>query len=263
MISTSISGVVGLIALDRFERRNALGSDLVRALLAALQGFDANDAVGAMVITGSPPAFCAGSDLKELAVLPVDGKCAHERETAAIVRSIAALSKPVIAAVDTYALGGGFMLAVACDVVVSASDARWHLPEVTNGWLPIWGMRALVSRVGPTKARLLSWGAHPIDGHEAHRLGLVDYIATSGDVVSAALVVAEGLAALPREAVATVKAYFEPIVMLQTAEMDEAAIDAFALDCSSATAQRTFDRFMPSGNRRGGGPLPRVPGSRR
>lgn len=134
----------------------------------------------------------------------------HEADTAAIARRIGVLGKPVIAAVEGFALGGGFILAASCDVVVTAENTRWHLPEVPNGWLPPWGLGALVARVGPTKARLLTWGAEPIDGTEALRLGVADYGAPAGEALARAIALAEKLAALPREAVASTKRFFEP-----------------------------------------------------
>ena len=244
MITSSKKGAIGIITLDRPDRRNALGTELIRALRDALQSFDRDRKIRAIVITGSHPAFCAGSDLKELAPLPISARCEHEAETAAVVRAIASLSKPVIAAVEGYALGGGFMLAIACDVVVSGSRARWHLPEASNGWLPIWGMRALISRVGPIRARQLSWGAKAIDGSEAYSLGIVDLVANDGDAMAMALQVAESLAALPPEAVASVKSYFYPFAMPDAEHLDHAACEAFARDCASPAAKATFRRFL-------------------
>lgn len=244
MIATERRGAIGIITLDRPDRRNALSTELIRSLAKALQTFDVNNSVKAIVITGGHPAFCAGSDLKELAVLAVSGRCDHEAETAAVVRSIASLSKPVVASVEGYALGGGFMLAIACDIVVSGSNARWHLAETSNGWIPIWGMRTLISRVGPVRARQLSWGASPIDGSEASVLGIVDHVAHDGEVLKMALQIAEDLAALPQEAVTTVKSFFHPFTMMDAEQLDGEAREAFARDCGSTAAQATFRRYL-------------------
>ncbi|WP_407169163.1 enoyl-CoA hydratase/isomerase family protein [Bradyrhizobium sp. ORS 111] len=243
MIRSEKSGSIGIITIDRPDRRNALGTTLIRTLSASLRRLDADDTVRAVIITGAPPAFCAGSDLKELASLSSADMREHEAETASVVRSISALTKPVIASVEGYALGGGFMLAIACDVVVSSGDAKWHLPEVPSGWLPIWGMRALMSRVGPMRARLLSWGAEKIDGHEAQRLGIVDYVVDNGEALGKALDVAKGLAALPSEAVSSVKTYFQPFVMMDAEQLDVQAHNAFARDCLSEAAQATMSKY--------------------
>jgi enoyl-CoA hydratase/carnithine racemase len=243
MLTVERDGAVAVLILDRPERRNALGTASMRALDVALATADADPATGAVVLTGRAPAFCAGSDLKELGLLDVAGMCAHEAETAAVARRIARLDVPVIAAVEGYALGGGFILAVSCDVVVGASDARWHLPEVTNGWLPPWGLGALLARTGPVAARRLVWGAEPIDGREAHRIGVVDHLAEPGQALATALATAARLAALPREAVRSAKRFFEPQAAADGERLDAAAARAFAADCAAPAAAATLARF--------------------
>ena len=142
-------GAVALLRLDRPAARNALDSTLVDRLAVSLSTLDADRRIRAVVLTGAPPGFCAGSDLRELAGLPVTGMVRHEEVTGAVARAIGALRLPVVAAVEGFAIGGGFLLATACDLVVSAADARWHLPEVGLGWVPPWGLHSLVVRVGP------------------------------------------------------------------------------------------------------------------
>ncbi|MBS7698869.1 enoyl-CoA hydratase/isomerase family protein [Chelatococcus sp. YT9] len=235
---------IAVLTLNRPERRNALGTETMRALAQALDVAESDQAVGAIVLTGAAPAFCAGSDLKELGRLSVDGMRRHEAETAAIARRIGVLSKPVIAAVEGFALGGGFILAASCDVVVTAENARWHLPEVPNGWLPPWGLGALVARIGPTKARLLTWGAEPIDGTEALRLGVADFSAPAGEALARATALAEKFAALPREAVASTKRFFEPFATLDGERLDHLAGHMFAADCAGPPAKATLQRFV-------------------
>lgn len=243
MITSEKKGTVSVITLARPERRNALGTESMRSLAAALSKADRDPDTRAIVLTGAPPAFCAGSDLKELGGLSITEMCEHEAATAAVARSIAFLSKPVVAAVKGYALGGGFILAVSCDVVVTAANARWHLPEVKNGWLPPWGLQALIARVGPVKARLIAWGAEPIDGAEALRLGVADYAAEAGGVLVRSLAVADGLADLPREAVASAKRFFEPFAAADGERLDGVASRFFGSDCESPAARATLDRF--------------------
>lgn len=243
MVKSEMAGAVAIVTLDRAARRNALGTESMQALSAALRAADTNEAVRAIVLAGAAPAFCAGSDLKELGGLSIPQMCDHEAETAAVARSIGFLSKPVVAAVEGYALGGGFILAVSCDVVVSAENARWHLAEVTNGWLPVWGLQALTARVGPVRARLLTWGAEPIDGREALRLGVADAVAPAGDVLARATALAEGLAKLPPEAVASAKRFFEPFVMADAERLDAVSSRMFARDCESSAAKATLSRF--------------------
>ena len=242
-ITVAREGAVAVVTMDRPRRRNALGTRGVRALVAALDELAGDGATRAVLLRGSPPAFCAGSDLKELGPLSVEGMCAHERETAAAVRRIGQTPLPVVAAVEGYALGGGCALALACDVVVTGRGARWAMPEVANGWLPPWGLRALVARVGPVRARLVVWGAMEIDGAEAHRLGMADALAEDGGAEAEAQRIAARLAELPPEAVRSTKRYFEAETMADAERQDMEALRLFASDAASETARATLERF--------------------
>src|ERR1700684_878444 len=177
------AGEIAVLTIDRPERRNALGQQLIEELRNEFDRADRDPNTRVIVLTGSAPGFCAGSDLKELAGTNLAGMGAHEARAAALARSIALMKKPVVSGVEGFALGGGCVLAVSCDVVVSDPSARWHLPEVMIGWIPPWGIQDLVARVGPVAARRLVWGAEPFDGTEAHRLGVTDYVAQSGESV--------------------------------------------------------------------------------
>jgi len=243
MLDTETLGATRVLKINRPERRNALGSELMQALAEALRAADRDDDVGAVVLTGAPPAFCAGSDLKELGGLSIEKMCEHEAATAAVARGMALLAKPVVAAVEGYALGGGFILAVSCDMVVTASDTRWRLPEVANGWLPPWGLQALLARVGPVRARQITWGAEPLDGIEAHRLGVADAVTGPGRTLDRARTLAAALAALPRTSVTSTKRFYEPFIAHDGERLDAAAARAFAADCRGPAARATLDRF--------------------
>jgi enoyl-CoA hydratase/carnithine racemase len=214
-------------------------AELALALLQA----DRDPSVRCIVLTGAPPAFCAGSDLKELSGLSIEAMCDHEAKTARVARMICGLSTPVVSAVEGFALGGGFILAISCDIVVTASDARWHLPEVPIGWLPPWGLRALIARVGPVRARLLTLGAEPIDGQEAHRLGVADLIVDPGAALDRAMAYSSKIAGLPRESVASTKRFFEVFAGDDAERLDADASRAFAADCQSDAAKATLARF--------------------
>jgi enoyl-CoA hydratase/carnithine racemase len=238
------AGDIAILTIDRPARRNALGQQLIEELISALDRADRDPATRVIILTGSAPGFCAGSDLKELAGMDLAGMGAHEADTAALARSIALMNKPVVAGVEGFALGGGLVLAVSCDVVVSDSSTRWHLPEVAIGWIPPWGIQALVARVGPVAARRLVWGAEPFDGAEAHRLGVADYLAEPGESVrEAALRVAKRLAALPAQAVASTKQFFAPLVSGQGESLDAWANRLFLADCGHPAAKATLNRF--------------------
>ena len=243
MITVEQSGRVAVLAIRRPERRNALGSDIVAKLESALHSASANADIGAIVLVGEAPSFCAGSDLKELARLDIAGMVEHELETARVARSIGGLDVPVVAAVEGHALGGGFILAASCDLVVSAQTAVWSLPEVPNGWLPPWGLKALVARVGPSVARRLVWGYEVLDGAIAQQLGVADYCVPEGSAREEAIKLAGRIASLPRHAVTSTKLYFQSEVLRDAELWDQRAARVFANDCLHPAAAETLKRF--------------------
>lgn len=243
MLNSTLEGRVGVLTIDRPNRRNSLGSELIAQLGSELRRLDGRPDVGSVIVTGSAPGFCAGSDLKELSAANLQEMCRHEDDTAALARSIALLSKPVIAAVEGFAIGGGFALAASCDVVVTHASCRWHMAEVTIGWIPPWGLEALVARCGLPKARLLVWGAEPITGTEAVRLGVADYLAAEGEVLKDALLWAHKFAGLPPVAVAAAKRYFSKILAEQAERGDSEATRIFAENCAHETAQATLRKY--------------------
>jgi enoyl-CoA hydratase/carnithine racemase len=242
MLKTQKEGPVTILTIDRPERRNAICSELVAQLRGVFAKCDGDAETQAIVLTGSPPGFCAGSDLKELATFDLKGMRAHEADTAALARSIALLDKPVVAAVDGFALGGGLVLAASCDVVVTTRSTRWHLPEVTIGWIPPWGLETLTARVGPITARRLTWGSKPFDGTEAHRLGIADYVA-DGEALSETVAVATRLAALPSPAVTATKRYFAVAASHNGEAGDALANRMFAENCQHDVAKATLRKF--------------------
>lgn len=238
-----MQGPVAVLRVERPARRNALSDALVAHMREVFSRLDAEPAVGAIVLTGSAPGFCAGSDLKELGSMSLDEMCAHESRTATFCRELAHLNTPVIAAVEGFALGGGFVLAASCDVVVTARSTRWNLPEVEIGWIPPWGIEALVNRLGTARARQLVWGGTPFHGEEALRLGLADHVVDDGAALQRAVEVAGVYACLPREAVAATKLYFATHGARNAEGGDRLASHLFKDNCRHATAQATLRKF--------------------
>lgn len=236
-------GDVAILRIERAARRNALGDALVAELRRALQANDVDDAVGATVITGVAPGFCAGSDLKELGSMSLEEMIEHESRTARFCREIAQLRKPVLAAVEGFALGGGFIFAASCDVVVTARSTRWNLPEVRIGWIPPWGIETLIDRVGLARARQLVWGAQDLDGEEAVRLGVADHLVDDGQTLARATELGRELTRLPREAVGSTKLYFATKAARDGEGGDRLASHLFRDDCRNPVAQATLRKF--------------------
>jgi len=238
---------VATLRIRRPERRNAMDRELVRQLRAAFLRLDRDPAVGAMVLAGGAPGFCAGSDLKFIGNLDLDAMCRFEQECGDLGRLIGFLDTPVVAAVEGFAIGGGFTLATSCDVVVAGRTSRWSLPEVPIGWLTPWGLGSLVARVGPVRARTLCFCLHEMTGSEAREIGVVDVLADDGAAVATAVATAQALARLPRPAVAATKRFFAGHLMRDAEAMDFEANRLFAENCSHPVAKSTLGRFRGPG----------------
>jgi enoyl-CoA hydratase len=189
-------GKVGLITLNRPKVMNALSPDLMRELGQALTGFGADDNIGAIVITGSEKAFAAGADIKAMKdwdymdVYKADYITA-EWETMTQIR------KPVIAAVAGYALGGGCELAMMCDFILAADNAKFGQPEITLGIIPgAGGTQRLPRFVGKSKAMEMALTGRMMDAAEAERCGLVSRVLPAAELVDEAIKTAQKISEL-------------------------------------------------------------------
>jgi enoyl-CoA hydratase/carnithine racemase len=241
MIEVVLKGAVLCIALQREAVRNALDLATTEALLEALERVAGDLSVGAIVLHGRGAGFCAGSDVKEMATASLERRLQIAERKALLMRRLATLDRPVVCAVHGFALGGGFMLAIGCDVVVSAEDAQWRLPEVGLGFFPPWGIEALLRRVGIARARWLVWGAEAVSGIDALRLGLAEEAVAAGNVVSRAMEIATRLAAMPAESVRATKQFFS--VHPPAPGLDVLAREVYRANCDAGAADATFKRF--------------------
>ena len=192
-IEASASEGAGILRLARPKARNALTDTMLQEARSVLADWDADRSVSAIVLTGDDKAFCAGGDLKGTAAsdMPPFDKYRH-RHTAAVwhgfMRLMGRMTKPVIAAVEGYALGGGLELMLRCDFAVASATARFGMPEARRGLFPILGGAWLLSRaVGERKARELAYTGRQIDAEEALRLGLVNHVTEAGRALEKAL----------------------------------------------------------------------------
>jgi enoyl-CoA hydratase len=202
-ILAEVKGRVALITLNRPKQLNALAPKLMQELGAALYGFDADDGVGAIVITGSDKAFAAGADIGVMK----DFDFQHAYKSNYITRDwehIRNIRKPVIAAVAGYALGGGCELAMMCDIVIAAESAKFGQPEINLGILPgSGGTQRLPRAVGKAKAMDMCLTARMMDAAEAERAGLVSRVVPNDKLMDEAMAAAEKIAS-----------YSLPVVMM-------------------------------------------------
>jgi enoyl-CoA hydratase len=193
-ILTETRGRVGLVTLNRPKQLNALSPELIGELTTALEAFEADRGIGAIVITGSEKAFAAGADIKAMAEKSYLD--AYMEDFIASWSAVAECRKPVIAAVAGFALGGGCELAMMCDFIIAADTARFGQPEINLGVMPgAGGTQRLPRYIGKAKAMDLCLTGRMMDAAEAERCGLVARVVPAADLLAEALKAAETIAA--------------------------------------------------------------------
>jgi enoyl-CoA hydratase len=197
-------GKVGLIRLNRPQALNALNRTLVGEVTKAIEAFEADANIGCMVITGSDKAFAAGADIKEMADKTFAdaflGDFAASWDRAATAR------KPIVAAVAGFALGGGCELAMQCDLIIAADNAKFGQPEIKLGIIPgIGGTQRFTRAVGKAKAMDLILTGRMMDAQEAERAGLVARIVPLASLLEEAIKIAETIASMSLPSVLAAK----------------------------------------------------------
>ena len=194
-ILTETRGRVGLITLNRPQALNALNDQLIADLNTALDGYEADDGIGCIVLTGSEKAFAAGADIKEMQSKSyID---AYRSDFIASWERVCRCRKPVIAAVSGFALGGGCELAMSCDFIIAADTAKFGQPEIKLGMTPgAGGSQRLTRAVGKAKAMELCLTGRTMDAAEAERAGLVARVVPAASLIEDALKTAETIAAM-------------------------------------------------------------------
>lgn len=198
-------GAVGLITLNRPEALNALNQALIGELGAALDAFEADDEVGAIVITGGEKAFAAGADIKEMKDKTFV-ECYREDFLTRTWEKLAGCRKPTIAAVAGFALGGGCELAMMADIILAADTAEFGQPEILIGAIPgLGGTQRLTRAVGKAKAMDLCLTGRRMKADEAERAGLVARVVPAAELMAEAIKTAEKIASLSRPLVMLAK----------------------------------------------------------
>jgi enoyl-CoA hydratase len=193
MILTEKSGHLGLVTLNRPQALNAINNQLMVELMDALQAFDHEDSIGAMVVTGNAKAFAAGADIKEMADQNMQQMI--DRDLVGLFGRIMTIKKPVIAAVSGYALGGGCELAMSCDMIIASETAKFGQPEVTIGVIPgAGGTQRLTRAVGKAIAMEMILNNRTLSAQEALQYGLVNRIVPVDQYLGEALKLAEEIA---------------------------------------------------------------------
>jgi enoyl-CoA hydratase/carnithine racemase len=208
---------VGMITLNRPKALNALCDGLLDDLIHAARVFDKDDSIGSIVITGSEKAFAAGADIKEMSTRNYVECYTHN-----LFKNwtdITDITKPTIAAISGYALGGGCELAMMCDIMIASESAKFGQPEITLGVIPgCGGTQRLIRAIGKSKAMEMVLSGNMIDAHQAERDGLVCRVVPNDQLLDEALKLGNKIASFSRPAVAMAKETVNSAYELNLAE---------------------------------------------
>jgi len=190
-------GKVGLVTLNRPKALNALCDGLMFELGELCRDLDANEEIGAIVLTGSEKAFAAGADIKEMS--EINFASAQKNELLAHWQDLTKIGKPIIAAVNGFALGGGCELAMICDIILAGDKAMFGQPEIKLGTIPgCGGTQRLVKAIGKSRAMELVLTGDFMDAQEAVQRGLASRIVNSGELVDEAVKVGSKIASFSK-----------------------------------------------------------------
>ncbi|MFM8349006.1 MAG: enoyl-CoA hydratase-related protein [Bacteroidota bacterium] len=193
-VNPAIAPLVALVELNRPKELNAINPQLMTELVSALQELDRNDAVRAIIITGSEKAFAAGADIRQMAEMSVVDMIRADQFS--VWDSMRQVSKPVIAAVSGYALGGGCELAMLCDIIIASETAKFGQPEVKIGTIPgAGGTQRLTRAVGKAKAMELVLTGRFLSAQEALQYGLVARVTAADQYLPESIALASEIAA--------------------------------------------------------------------
>ncbi len=211
---------VRVLRMNRPTKRNALNNALTRGLIEALAAAEADDTVHVVVLTGNGSAFCAGADITEFKDLTPDQMSRVEDRaelTMQLHLSVSRMSKPVIAAVNGFAMGGGAGLAIACDLALASRGARIGYPEVKHGIVAAIVLPNLTRQIGRKAAFHLVATGEAIDADRALELGMINAVYPEDTLMAETMTLARQLAAVSRPAMATTKRTFHEVVDLPLA----------------------------------------------
>jgi enoyl-CoA hydratase len=238
MILTETRGRVGLITFNHPQAMNALNNQLLRELMDALDIFDENDDIRAMVITGSEKAFAAGADIKEMADKSIQQMM--DTDHVAVFGRIRTIRKPVIAAVSGYALGGGCEIALSCDMIIASESAKFGQPEINIGVIPgAGGTQRLTRAVGKAIAMEMILNNRTLTAQEAYQFGMVNRVVSISDYLNEALNLAEEIASRA------------PLAVRAAKQMINQSYERFLIDGLSEEKQAFYNLFATEDQQEG------------
>jgi enoyl-CoA hydratase/carnithine racemase len=243
-LELAIADGIAWLTLNRPEKLNALDRPTIRTLAASLDEVRERGDVRVVVTRGNGRAFCAGSDLADLAPLSPAEAADAEREHADACARFDVLPQPTIAMVHGYVLGGGLGLALYHDFRIAAESAILGMPEVELGWTPPWAMGRLVDVAGSARARWVAIAGSRLTASEAKTVGLVDDVAPDAELSQRVTALAHRLAGLSPTAVRETKSLILRMSPLRRPEWDAAAAEAFERCYGTPEARASVEAFL-------------------
>lgn len=206
LVRLEVADGVGTLRIDRPKQLNAFNIEVQAQIAAAAREADRSDEIAAVVLTGGEKVFAAGADVKEMADMSYADMAAHSARIVECFDGVARIRKPVIAAINGYALGGGCELALCADLRYAADNATLGQPEIKLGIIPGGGGTQRLTRlIGPSRAKEIIFSGRFVRAEEALRIGLVDRLLPEAEVYPAALAWARQFVGGPRIALAAAK----------------------------------------------------------
>jgi enoyl-CoA hydratase/carnithine racemase len=243
LVDVKDDGGIRFVRMNRPDKKNALTGEMYDAMAAALTGTKTNPDIRCVVIAGVPGAFCAGNDLDEFRQAATDGEGLGE-PVLRFLRALAYCERPLVAAVDGFAVGVGTTMLMHCDYVVASAAARFTTPFVGLGLVPEAASTLLAPRLmGPRRAFAMLVMGEPLDAATAQSIGLINAVTESAEVEAKALAAAQKIAALPPEAVLASRRMIrgEPEELTERIDLEA---DFFRERLQSPEAQAAFAAFF-------------------
>lgn len=225
LVTTEREGRIITLTLNRPDKSNSLHPDLVSQLSTELKEAEGDSGISAVVLTGAGRSFCAGLDLELLVSWTTEEKLAYLRTVTGIFRQVWTLPQPIIAAVNGPCIAGGFDLAAFCDIRLAAREAIFGQAEINLGLTQI--IHPLYKSIGLARAKELAMTGQNITAEEAYRIGLVNHVYSSEELMPRALELARVLAAKPRNALIETKRLTRELIDMDTRSALDEISDTF------------------------------------
>lgn len=249
LIELAIDNRIAVLTLKRPHALNALSQELIEEFRAVLKELAQRDDVRALIVTGAGRAFCAGSDIKELHGVGVEEAQRMQRNEAELMEELETFPLPTIAAVNGYAFGGGFALALSHDIRIASESAVFGAPEVKLGWNPPFGVAQAVRILGEAVTKELLMTGRNVLLDEALRLGIVSRVVPDDQLLATAQELALGIAELPIEGVKACKREVNRVArQLGTLHSDD-EMQSFLRCLQTPDAQEAIRRFVEKSKR--------------